>query len=142
MKGHSSQPVSDQSRIPQSADLLTAIAGDQGFQLFKHYSEAQAAKIIGIHPATLKKLRLTGSIPYIRIGKRRVALFGYQIAEYLITQIQPCQLTNNVNSNLETTGLVNGRARPHITEHGSTKKIDGHTASLSAHRTLRKPNKV
>lgn len=139
MKGDTSLPTAAQNRIPANENLLKAIAMDQCFQLYRHYSEAQAAKIIGIHPATLKKLRLKGKLPFVRLGQRRVAYFGYQIATYLITQIQPCHATQNEDSNLETSGLASEAGHRPTTALGSTNKIDGPTALHSALRTMTKP---
>ena len=77
--------------------LRRQIAQDHGFALYKHYSERDAAAFLRLHPVTLKKLRLAGSIGYISKGRRAIAYFGFQIADYLIDQVRPCRATPNTN---------------------------------------------
>jgi len=85
--------------------LASAIANDNGFDLYVHYTEFQAAKIIGIHAVTLKKRRLKGEIAYLQLGERTIHYFGYQIAHHLIENIK-CQ---NVKpeTKVECSKLVN-----------------------------------
>jgi len=140
MKGTMNLPQAVENQTPTNDTLYASIALANGFELYRHYTEAQAAKYIGIHAATLKKLRLGRGISFIRLGKRRIAYFGVHVAEYLVTQIQPCQHTKNANINSVITGLVNAADHPPTTVHGSTKVIDAHTANLSALRILKKPS--
>ena len=55
--------------------LRRQIAQDHGFALYRHYSERDAAAFLGLHPVTLKKIRLAGSIGYISKGRRADRLF-------------------------------------------------------------------
>jgi len=75
--------------------LRRQIAEDHGFALYKHYAECDAAAFLRLHPVTLKKIRLAGSIGYISKGRRAIAYFGFQIADYLIDQLRPCRATPN-----------------------------------------------
>jgi hypothetical protein len=79
------------SRMSQDFDLSSSretlrqqIAEDHGFALYEHYAERDAAAFLRLHPVTLKKVRLAGSIGYIPKGRRAIAYFGFQIADYLI----------------------------------------------------------
>ena len=71
-------------------ELAAAIAKDLKFDLYVHYTEAQAAKFIGVHAVTLKKRRLNGGVAYVKLGQRTIRYFGYQIANHLIENIK-CQ---------------------------------------------------
>jgi hypothetical protein len=53
-------PESDVSSSRET--LRRQIAEDHGFALYKHYPEADAAAFLRLHPVTLKKVRLAGSI--------------------------------------------------------------------------------
>src|ERR1700730_17257924 len=75
--------------------LQRQIGADRGFALSKHYAECDAAAFLRLHPVTLKKIRLAGSIGYISKGRRAIAYFGFQIAVYLIDQLRPCRATQN-----------------------------------------------
>ena len=51
--------------------LRRQIAQDHGLALYRHYPERDAAAFLGIHPVTLKKIRLGGLIAcYPRAGAR------------------------------------------------------------------------
>jgi hypothetical protein len=54
--------------------LRRQIAQDHGFTLYRHYPERDAAAFLGIHPVTLKKIRLGGLIAYISKGRRRLLI--------------------------------------------------------------------
>ena len=68
--------------------LCSHIAETYGFELFRHYSEKQAAFFLSVHPITLKKLRHAGKIAFIRKGNRSIAYFGFQVANYLVRNIE------------------------------------------------------
>ena len=85
--------MSQESDLSSSRETLRRqIAEDHGFALYNHYSEADAAAFLRLHPVTLKKVRLAGSIGYISKGRRAIAYFGFQIADYLIDQVKPCRV--------------------------------------------------
>jgi hypothetical protein len=97
---------SDFASNPES--LRRQIAQDHGFALYRHYPERDAAAFLSIHPVTLKKIRLGGLIAYISKGRRAIAYFGFQIADYLIDQVRPCRATANVNSRSGNGGSRSG----------------------------------
>jgi hypothetical protein len=65
--------------------LMERIAKAHGFDLYQHYSEGEVAKLIKLHPSTLKRARATGAIGFIRKGTKSIAYFGFQLAEYLLS---------------------------------------------------------
>ena len=85
--------MTQESELSSREALRRQIANDHGFALYRHYSESDAAAFLDIHPVTLKKVRLAGSIGYISKGRRAIAYFGFQIADYLIDQVRPCRAT-------------------------------------------------
>jgi len=71
--------------MPEELSILhQSIATGNGFELYKHYSEAQAAEFLSMHHVTLKKRRYAGDIDYLKLGERSIGYFGYQIADFLI----------------------------------------------------------
>src|ERR1700739_2305654 len=87
--------------------LRRQIADDHGFALYKHYSERDAAAFLRLHPVTLKKFRLAGSIGYVSKGRRAIAYFGFQIADYLLDQVRPCRATPSTVSRSASGGFPN-----------------------------------
>ncbi len=71
--------------------------------LYRRYTEANASGILGVSPATLKRIRTKGAIAYIRVSDRHVSFFGFQLLEYLLENIE-CPATANENTKSETTG--------------------------------------
>ena len=105
--------MSQDSDLPRSRECLQRqIARDHGFALYKHYAEPDAAAFLGIHPVTLKKLRLAGAIGYICKGRRSIAYFGFQIADYLIDQLRPCRATPNTVFKSGNGGSPSGAEAP------------------------------
>ena len=72
---------------PNGTHCGEQIARDLGFRLFSHYGEREAAGYLDIHPVTLKKLRLAGSIGYVAKGQRAIAYFGLSRLQFA----QRCQ---------------------------------------------------
>src|SRR3954451_2365940 len=103
--------MSQDSDLSSSREILRRqIAQDQGFALYKHYSEPDAAAFLRLHPVTLKKIRLAGSIGYMCKGRRAIAYFGFQIADYLINQLRPCRATPNTAFRSANGGSPSGAA--------------------------------
>ena len=75
---------------PEGEDLERLrrnIAEANGFALYKQYTEPEAAGFLQIHPQTLKSHRLEGKIEFLRLGKRSIGYFGFQLADFLIGAI-------------------------------------------------------
>src|SRR3954452_6235607 len=112
--------------------LRRQIAQDQGFALYKHYSEPDAAAFLCLHPVTLKKLRLAGSIGYVSKGRRAIAYFGFQIADYLIDQVRPCRAIPSTVSRLANGGFPNGAEAPPGTPLSTTPRPSARDVSALA----------
>jgi hypothetical protein len=132
--------MSQDSDIASNRESLRReIAQDHGFVLYRHYAERDAAAFLGIHPVTLKKLRLAGSIGYVSKGRRAVAYFGFQIAEYLIDQVRPCRATANVNSRSVNGGSRNGTEALLGTPPSMTARPSARDVSALARTILSRP---
>ncbi len=124
----------DNNRDPIT-ELHHLIAKGNGFELYRHYSESQAAKFLGLHPVTLKKRRLAGKISYLRLGERSLSYFGYQIADHFLKNIR-CQNTQNETFKSETIGSVGAGIAPPITPISTTRKPSGLDVSALARKTF------
>ncbi len=119
--------------------LRRQIAQDHAFALYRHYSECDAAAFLGIHPVTLKKIRLAGLIGYISKGRRAIAYFGFQIADYLIDQVRPSRATANMNSRLGNGGSRSGTEAPPGTPLSMTARPSARDVSALARTILSRP---
>ena len=130
---------SDFSLVRES--LRRQIAQDHGFALYRHYPERDAAAFLDIHPVTLKKVRLAGSIGYISKGRRSIAYFGFQIADYLIDQVRPCRVTPNTNSRSANGGSRNGAEAPLGTLPATMPRPSARDVSALARTILSRPGR-
>lgn len=125
---------------PEDKELLKEMALEMGVPLYSRYSETESSEIIGVSPATLKRIRQSGSIAYIRVSERKIAFFGFQLLEYLLENMQ-CHNTQKGTSKSEITGSPKEETAPHGVERGSTTTLGKQDAVASAQRILKKPNK-
>src|SRR3984893_9137771 len=134
--------MSQDSDFPSTRETLRRqIADDHGFALYKHYSERDAAVFLRLHPVTLKKIRLAGSISYISKGRRAVAYFGFQIADYLIDQVRPCRATPSTVSRSGNGGSPSGAEAPPGTPLSTTQRPSARDVSALARTILSRPGK-
>src|SRR5437764_3906630 len=117
--------------------LRRQIAEDHGFALYNHYSERDAAAFLRLHPVTLKKIRLAGSIGYISKGRRAIAYFGFQIADYLIDQVRPCRATPRSANG----GFPSGAEAPPGTPPSMRQRPSARDVSALARTILSRPGK-
>lgn len=61
------------------------VAQAHGFDLYRHYSEQEASKLLSVHASTLKRARGSSSIGFIRKGTKSIAYFGFHLAQYLLS---------------------------------------------------------
>ena len=115
--------------------LHQSIASGNGFELYKHYSETQAAKFLGMHHVTLKKRRLAGQISFVKLGERSIGYFGYQIADYYIAKIT-CQKSSSETSKSEITGLASEKTVPSITPISITRRPNPSAVQLTYRRAF------
>jgi hypothetical protein len=64
--------------------LRERVAAEHKFQLYKRYSERQAADRIGLDYSTLKRKRRGGLVPFVDMGGGSVAYLGYHIADIIL----------------------------------------------------------
>jgi hypothetical protein len=134
--------MSQDSDLSSSRETLRRqIAEDHGFSLHKHYAERDAAAFLRIHPVTLKKIRLAGSIGYISKGRRAIAYFGFQIADYLIDQVKPCRATPNTASRSANGGFPSGAEAPPGTPPATTPMPSARDVSALARTILSRPGR-
>jgi len=122
--------------MPEHISVLhESIATGNGFELYKHYSEAQTAEFLGLHQVTLKKRRYAGEIDYLKLGERSIGYFGYQIADFLIRN------TINANSKSETSGSVVEKIVPSGMPASTTRRPNAHAVSAYARKTFQPQKK-
>jgi hypothetical protein len=131
----------DSDLSPSRETLRRQIAQDHGFALYKHYAEPDAAAFLRLHPVTLKKIRLAGSIGYISKGRRTIAYFGFQIADYLIDQVRPCRAIPNTAFRSANGGSPNGAEAPPGTPPATTARPSARDVSALARTILSRPGK-
>jgi excisionase family DNA binding protein len=95
------------------------------------FTEAEAAKKLGISKTTLVRERMAGRIRAIRMGQRIIRYTEEILDEYLR------QCANDPDKSA-TTGSASGQARTRGAERGSTPQLDKHAAHLLALRTFKK----
>ncbi len=69
--------------------MLLEMAEDMQVAMCRRYSEAEAAKILGIPEKELATLRENGHIAYLHIGQSHVGFLGQQLLAYLYECIVP-----------------------------------------------------
>ena len=73
---------------PDLTDFHCAIASAHGISLYDHYSEQQAANVLGLSLISLRRLRSTQRIGALKLSPRKTAFFGYQLVDYLLASIE------------------------------------------------------
>jgi hypothetical protein len=132
--------MSHESEIaPVRETLRRQIADDHGFALYRHYSERDAAAFLRLHTVTLKKIRLAGAIGYISKGRRAVAYFGFQIADYLIDQVRPCRATPSTVSRSANGGFPSGAGVPPGVPPSMSRQPSARDGSALARTILSRP---
>lgn len=115
------------------------IAIENGFALYRQYGEKEAAELLGISIATLRRYRKEGKIWFLnKAGKRLITYFGFQIADFLLDSVSWVN-TNGENTALGSTGLASDQTPPHGIEPGLTEKSDKHAELAWARQILNKP---
>jgi len=129
---------------PHITKFHEAVADAHGISLYDHYAERDAANVLGLSLVALRRLRASQQISALRLSPRRIAFFGYQLVEYLMSAVESvaCPDTTKIdNSNSENFG---SRSKPEVTlgaAHGLTQKPDKQSVYRSALRTLNTQSK-
>ncbi|MEO1337932.1 MAG: hypothetical protein AAFV29_19970, partial [Myxococcota bacterium] len=95
---------------------------------------------LGIHPQTLKQLRLEGKIDFVRIGRRNISYLGVHIGDHIIGSIQ-WQSQTPESSGSATTPSRGDQGAKDGGEPGMTQSESIRAASRLARTTLKKPKK-
>ena len=104
------------------------VAAENNFQLYKSYSERDAAERIGWNYSTLKRKRRRGLVPFVDRGGGSVAYMGYHIADIILFGVRAtheeleadpvicgsptCQNTRTDLSNSASGSFTSGIAAP------------------------------
>lgn len=121
---------------------VVAFAEASGIEPYRRYNEPETAVLLDVSKPTLKRLRATGRISFVRISPRRIRFFGFQIAEYLLNALEaaPCRdiQKNNTPSKSAISGSPSGKVVPRGIEHGSTAPLGKQSALALAQMTFQK----
>lgn len=64
--------------------MREAVARENGFALYRLYSEPEVAAFLRVDLSTLKKWRRAGKVPYVNLGERKIRMMGYMIADCMM----------------------------------------------------------
>ena len=116
--------------------MHTNIAEAHGIMMGETYSEAEAANILRISVPTLRRLRASKRIAFLRLSPRKIFYLGQNLVEFLVQSTEVAQCPDTIraaSTRSETSGSpVSRPAQPGI-EHGMTPPADKHAALASAH---------
>ncbi len=130
-------------KIDEEYELLRErIARDSSIQLYRQYNEPSAAELLGIHPQTLKAARLEGRVGCIRLGKRSITYFGFQIVDFLIENMQePTRSARDERARSKTVPSPNRTRQTVKSAPDRSSNEDGVDALRIARKALGKPAK-
>jgi hypothetical protein len=77
------EPIMPDNDDPH-ARIREKVAVEHRFQLYRRYSERDAAERIGFDYSTLKRKRRAGLIPFVDLGGGSVGYMGYHIADIIL----------------------------------------------------------
>jgi hypothetical protein len=135
--------------------LRQNVATENNFQLYRSYSEKDAAERIGWDYSTLKRKRRGGLVPFVDRGGGSVAYMGYHIADIIIfgvrapsEEFKPASGGSETwgNTASETTrsgigGSDNAPAQPLTTASDTTRPSKATSALALALQTLNSPKR-
>ncbi|MEZ5986595.1 helix-turn-helix domain-containing protein [Hyphomonas sp. GM-8P] len=122
-------------------DAVRLMSNEIGLPIYKRYSEEEAAQHLGMSKQTLKRLRDAGRIGFVRVSKRKLSFFGFQLAEYLLNAIEETTCRDTQPTTDTRSASIGSGSAPgvrHGIECGSTPKLAGPDALASAQRILKK----
>lgn len=95
--------------IQDDATLFENIAKEMGITLYRRFTESEASDILGISTQTLRRIKSAGKISYLRVSERHVRFFGFQLCEYLLSNIKekscPAMPLKNAHIKSENSGF-------------------------------------
>jgi len=119
--------------------MREAVAIENGFALYRQYSEREAACVVRVDQSTLKRWRKKGLIPYVRFGANGVRYLGVHVADLIIRGTERWENMRNEPSSLVPLGSPSGQAAQHGIVAG--EKVTAPSALASAQRILKKRSK-
>ncbi len=133
----------DDQKSPDRLSQIDSIAAQEGISLYQRFTESAAADILQVSAQTLRRMRGSGKIAYIRVSERNIRYFGLHLCEYILSKVENviCPDTTSSDSNSVSTGSASSpAARPGV-GHGTTPKPSKQSELASARRILNKPSK-
>ena len=121
--------------------LRERIARDSSIQLYRQYNEPSAAELIGLHPQTLKAARLDGRVGCIRLGKRAINYFGFQIVDFLIESMEAPKASTTSKTAPSGKGSLKTSRRATPSKTAQTPTQEASDALRLARQSLEKPQK-
>jgi hypothetical protein len=133
--------------------LREKVAAENGFQLYRHYSERLAAERLGWDYSTLKRKRRAGIVPFVDRGGGSVAYMGYHLADIILYGVRARQQQGSAvedaswpNTPGETTRLVTGgsdseKDRQPTMASATTERSDAPSALALARQSLSAPSR-
>ena len=78
--------------VPQLTEFHERIAEAQGLNLYGKYSEREAAEVLSLSIVSLRRLRNSGEIEFVRVSPRKICFFGFQLIQCLLNAVEsaPC----------------------------------------------------
>jgi hypothetical protein len=92
--------------------LREAVAVENGFALYRQYSEKEAARFAHIDSSTLKRWRRKALGSYIRFGTTGVRYLGIHVADLIIRGTDQWDDARIAASSLGSSGLPSGQVAP------------------------------
>jgi hypothetical protein len=129
---------------PELNEFHQRLAEAQGLNLYRKYTEQEAAKTLDMSVVSLRRMRNAGEIECVRISPRKICFFGYQLIQCLVNSVesQPCpDIIPTNRSRLATSGCQKEQKVMRGTERGSIARLDKRDALASAHRILMRQSK-
>ena len=115
------------------------MALENGFALYRQYSEREAARFVRVDQSTLKRWRRGGLIPYVRFGAHGVRYLGVHVADLIVRGTERWEDIPNEPSSLAALGSPSGQVvQPGIV---AGAKVTAPSALASARRILKEPSK-
>ncbi|MCC6971612.1 MAG: helix-turn-helix domain-containing protein [Phycisphaerales bacterium] len=131
-------PQGDQIRPSDRETLLPAGPDSARHAPRRLLTLTQAARLLQVHPNTLKAQRRLGRLAVVRIG-RRVLIDPSDLNRYIDSQREaPCVRTDS--SSTAATGSCNDPTPPTSLSTGADRGHDASSAAARARAILRKPS--
>ncbi|WP_232631420.1 helix-turn-helix domain-containing protein [Methylobacterium sp. Leaf118] len=125
-------------------EMRAGVAEEHRIAPYAQYTEADAARFLHLDISTVKRMRRSGRIPYVRHGQKSIRYIGRMLCDFILFGKGAVELWGEANSTSEiskseTSGLLNSRDRRPGKSVGLTEKLDTSGALALAQRILNPP---